>query len=90
MFYISKRCPTCHIGMLGFCRNQDDTTIGLMCERCDTHYAGPDHLTAKEGHYPLQDAFTDAMPARWALQNEIDLRGWLHLVEGELIPAATH
>jgi len=86
MFYVSTSCPTCHQGMVGFCRYQDDTQLGLMCQRCETLYSDPEHLSSGHGQYPPHDAVSEAHPARWATQNEIEMRGWLSFIEGELVP----
>jgi hypothetical protein len=85
MFYASTSCPTCHRGTVGFCRYQDGTRLGLMCNRCETLYPSPDHLSARHGQYPPHEALADAHPVQWATQNEIELRGWLDSIAGELI-----
>ena len=85
MFYASTSCPTCHQGVVGFCRYQDGTTLGLMCERCETLYPSPEHLSSKYGQYPPHQALAESQHARWATQKEIEVRGWLGFIAGELI-----
>ena len=85
MFYVSARCPICQQGLVGFCRYHDGTTLGLMCQRCETLYPSPEHLRSEHGQYPPHEALTESQPVRWATQNEIEMRGWLDNIEGELI-----
>jgi hypothetical protein len=88
MFYLGTPCPTCEVGCLAFCRHHDGVTLGILCERCDTLYEGPEQISAKEGSYPPHEALGDDAEVTWASQNELDVRGWLHHTDGECLLVA--
>lgn len=82
MFYISQRCPVCAVGHVGFCRCADSTTIALMCSCCDSQWEEPAVVDAVHAVFPPDDG--GACPV-WASQSEVELKGWLNYVVGELV-----
>jgi hypothetical protein len=83
VFIIEKQCCICSVGHIGFCRCDDNARLALMCVNCESLWDEPEALDAVRAHFPPHAAATgDA--TRWATQAEIELRGWLDHIFGEL------
>lgn len=84
MLYVAQPCPICTTGHVAFCRCADNARIALMCVCCESLWDAPEPLEAASAHFPPHAANTGAATC-WASQVEIELRGWLDLIAGELL-----
>jgi hypothetical protein len=85
LFYIGVPCPICHVGRVGFCLCRDTATIGLMCMECESLWTHPDELDAVHARFPPHGVQRRDGSCQWASQAEIELRGWLDLIDGEIV-----
>lgn len=86
---VYHNCPICLDGQVGFRKCQNDPTLILMCDECDSVWLDPEEINSETVIYPASPDFLipelkcSTINSRWATDAEIENMGWTEYIAGE-------
>ena len=89
MLFLETTCPICGTGARGFRLCDDQSTVVVMCDECDSLWLDAGRLDQLDVVYAEPPEFRvpglscSIAKSRWATRAEVESAGWGDLVAGE-------